>query len=380
MRGVLTRLERLVAAAAGGVLVGAVISTSYAASPDPVTPVADVTTPSPSPETITPTLGPVVPSPAPSPSPKPAPKPVAPGALPAVAAAPTVPQSGCPAPVQHPGSWTPKPLGAPAVSDAALRKPLPPRAKATNLNAIAGKGIWITNWPKDTVDVNSIVAKAKAAGLTSIWVRTGGSRQGYYGGRVLPMLVPAAHRAGLKVVAWDFPFLSDPVSDVVRAHKALAAGIDAFAPDIETAAEGTHASNRRVTLYLSLVRSVAGNRPIAATVPRPTPKRLASFPYAAFKPYADVFVPMVYWSCNEPGLLVAQSLQRLGRWLPVAPVGQAYDMRTDGGRGGLPTRAETWRFLDSARRGGAVGASLWTMETIGAGQWSALKAYPWLGR
>jgi hypothetical protein len=135
-----------------------------------------------------------------------------------------------------------------------------------------------------------------------------------------------------------------------------------------------------VQLYLSLVRSVAGRTPIAATVPRPTPKRLTTFPYAAFAPYADVFVPMVYWSCNEPGLLVQQSLQRLGRWLPVAPVGQAYDMRTDGGRAGLPTRAETWRFLDSARRGGAVGASLWTIETIGSGQWSALTAYPWLGR
>jgi hypothetical protein len=373
MRSVLTRPERLVAAAAGGVLVVALISTSYAAAgPNRVTAVADITAPSPSPVTRTPTIGPVVPSPKP--------KPALPGALPAKAAAPTVPQSGCPAPVKHPSSWTPKPLGAPAVADKALPKTLAPRAKATNLDAITGKGIWVTNWAKDDVDVATVVAKAKAAGLTSIWVRTGGSRQGYYGNRVLPTLVPAAHRAGLKVVAWDFPFLSDPVSDVVRAHKALATGIDAFAPDIETAAEGTHASSRRVALYLSLVRSIAGDRPIAATVPRPTPKRLASFPYAAFAPYADVFVPMVYWSCNEPGSVTVKSISQLRRWLPVAPVGQAYDMGDDGGRAGLPTRAETWRFLDSARRAGAVGASLWTMETIGKGQWSALSAYPWLGR
>jgi hypothetical protein len=283
-------------------------------------------------------------------------------------------------PATHPRSWTPKPLGAPKVADAVLPAPLPQRAKAHDLNAITGKGIWVTNWAKDDVDAPALVAKAKAAGLTSIWVRSGGSRQGYYGNRVLPTLVPAAHRAGIKVVAWDFPFLSDPVRDAARAKQALATGIDAFAPDVETTAEGTYASSRRVTLYLSLVRAYAGTRPIAATVPRPTPKRLASFPYAAFAPYADVFVPMVYWSCNEPGLLVQQSLHRLGRWLPVAPVGQAYDMRTDGGRGGLPTRAETWRFLDTARRGGAVGASLWTIETIGGGQWAALKAYPWLGR
>jgi hypothetical protein len=380
MSSVLTRPERLVAAAAGGVLVVALVSTSYAGTPSTgIAPVADVSLPSPQPPSAAPTLGPVAPSPTPSPSPAPA-RTAATGALPAKAAAPTPPQAGCPAPTQHPGSWTPKPLGAPKVADSALPAPRPRGPKATELAAITGKGIWITNWANDDIDVNRVVAKAKAAGLTSIWVRSGGSRQGYYGGRVLPSLVPAAHRAGIKVIAWDFPFLSDPVADAARAKKALATGIDAFAPDVETAAEGTHATTRRVTLYLSLVRSYAGSRPIAATVPRPTPKRLASFPYAAFAPYADVFVPMVYWSCNEPGLLVQQSLQRLGRWLPVAPVGQAYDMRTDGGRGGLPTRAETWRFLDTARRGGAVGASLWTMETIGAGQWSALAAYPWLGR
>lgn len=374
----LTRPERLVAVTAGGVLLVGLVSTSYAGTAPRAAKAVDQTLSAPA-EPTRPTpaaaLGPVRPSLRPIPT-----RAAAPDALPTRAAAPAPPLAGCPVPAKHPSSWTPKPLGAPKVADVALPAALTPRQKATALGAITGKGIWVTNWPKDDVDVRAVVAKAKAAGLTSIWVRSGGSRQGYYGDRVLPSLVPAAHRAGLKVVAWDFPFLSDPVADAVRARQALATGIDAFAPDVETSAEGTYASSRRVTLYLSLVRAYAGERPIAATVPRPTPKRLASFPYAAFAPYADVFVPMVYWSCNEPGLLVAQSLQQLGRWLPVAPVGQAYDMRTDGGRAGLPSRAETWRFLDSARRGGAVGASLWTIETVGADQWSALSSYPWPGR
>jgi len=248
--------------------------------------------------------------------------------------------------------------------------------KASSLDALRGKGIWVTNFKQTPVHVSAIVTKARRAGLTSLWVRTGG-KQGYYGSAFLPSLIPAAHAAGLRVVAWDFPFLSDPVADAGRARLAFADGVDAFAPDIETAAEGTHATARRVSLYLSLVRAYAGTRPIAATVPRPTPKRLASFPYGAFSRYADVFAPMVYWSCNEPGQLVIQSLRRLGHWLPVAPVGQAYNMYADGGRLGLPTRAETWRFLDVARRGGAIGASLWTIESIGAGQFDALSDYPW---
>ena len=315
----------------------------------------------------------VAPSPLASPA-APEPSPAA-GPIPAP---PEPPQAGCPVP-KRPGAKpsVPKPLAPPAVADADLPAPLPAGPKATSLDAVAGKGIWVTNWPKTRLDIPAIVARTKSAGLRSIWVRTGGSRQGYYGDRVLPELVPAAHAAGLKVVAWDFPFLSDPLQDAARAKAALDAGIDAFAPDVETSAEGTHATPQRVTLYLSLIRSYAGTRPIAATVPRPTTLRHKSFPYSTFQTYADLFVPMVYWSCREPGELVQQSLTELGQWLPVAPAGQAYDMGSEGGRQGLPTRAETWRFLDVAKRGGAVGASLWTIEQVGAGQWDALTHYPW---
>ena len=372
---VLTRVEKAVAGAAAAVLLTGLLGTSYADEPAATARPAALTT------------GPVAPSPSPAPSPAVA-GPTAPKHVTKKKSAtrkprpvpPVVPRAGCPVPKRPGPPYTPKPLKPPTVADAALPAPLPPTTKAASLAAVSGKGIWITNWPKDRVDAAGVVARAKRAGLHNIWVRTGGSRQGYYGDHVLPQLVPAAHRAGLKVVAWDFPFLSDPVADANRAHRALATGIDAFAPDIETSAEGSHATAQRVTLYLSLVRRYAGDRPIAATVPRPTPKRRASFPYAAFKPYADVFAPMVYWSCHEPGALVRQSLTQLGHWLPVAPVGQAYDMAEDGGRAGLPTYQETLRFLDYARRGGAVGASLWTIEEIGSGQWKALAGYRWPGR
>ena len=52
-------------------------------------------------------------------------------------------------------------------------------------------------------------------------------------------------------------------------------------------------------------------------------------------------------------------------------------MGSEGGRAGLPSRAETWRFLDSAKRGGAVGASLWTIEKVSDEQWDALRTHPW---
>lgn len=371
----LTVPERLLSAAVISVLVAGTVSAG-AVEPRPV---AAPAKPAPSQAASPEATRAASPTPSPkAPATKAAPKKKASLLPPAVG--PEKPQAGCPVPRRPnlPG-WKPKPRKPPIVAEAALPKPVATGAKANSIYPLSGKGLWVTNFKETPVDTKAIVAKAKAAGLRNIWVRTGG-RQGYYGNQFLPELVPAAHKAGLSVVAWDFPFLSDPVADALRAQQAFADGIDAFAPDIETAAEGTYATAPRVALYLSLVRRYAGDKPIAATVPRPTPLRRKSFPYKAFVPYADLFAPMVYWSCNEPGALVKQSLSELGALLPVHPVGQGYDMGEEGGRRGVPTRAETWRFLDVAKRGGAVGASLWTVERIGAGQLDALTAYPWPGR
>jgi hypothetical protein len=262
------------------------------------------------------------------------------------------------------------------VAESALPAPLPVRTKARSLDVVKGKGLWATPWADTAVDARNLVARARATGVHSIWIRTGGTKQGYYGNRFLPALIPAAHRAGLRVIAWDFPFLSDPVADAARAKRALDAGVDAFSPDVETSAEGTYLTTRRLRLYLSLVRSYAGQRAVIATVPRPSPARKA-YPYKAFVPYADVFAPMVYWSCKEPGALVQQAVSTLRALLPVAPVGQAYDMGPEGGRRGTPSRAETLRFLDAARRAGAIGASLWTVEQAGPAQLKALADYRW---
>jgi hypothetical protein len=264
----------------------------------------------------------------------------------------------------------------PAVAEASLPGPVPVRTKAASLDAVRGKGLWVTPFGKQPLNVSAVLAHARRTGVRSIWVRTGGTRQGYYGNQFLGLLVPRAHAAGIRVIAWDFPFLSDPVADARRAQAALADGVDGFSPDVETRAEGTYVTGRRLALYLSLVRAYAGTKPVVATVPRPSSAR-ATYPYAAFRPYADVFAPMVYWSCKEPGALVQQSLARLGRLLPVAPVGQGYDMGPEGGRRGTPSRAETLRFLDAARRGGAVGASLWTLEEAGRPQLAALGEYAW---
>jgi hypothetical protein len=227
------------------------------------------------------------------------------------------------------------------------------------------------------VNVAAVVATARSAGLHQLWVRTGSSQNGFYGGGTLRKLVPAAHAAGISVIAWDFPTLSNPAADAARAALAFRGGADGFTPDIEAAAEGTYLTARRVRYYLSLVRAIAGDRPVIATVPDPDSYWSGFYPYTAEAPFVDAYAPMVYWACTEPGAAVDHAVAYLSPMRPVTPIGQDYNMGPEGGPPGLPTPKEIWRFLDVAHRLHTIGASLYDLESGGSAQLEALAAYPW---
>jgi hypothetical protein len=270
------------------------------------------------------------------------------------------------------------------VPEADLPAPGPPSAWVADVGSLAGKGMWVWKYGQtEGGDADAIVARAVAAGLRQLWVRVGDSRDGFYGAGVLGSLVPRAHARGIAVVGWGFPYLWDPVGDVRWTADALAwrgadgSTLDGFSPDVEADTEGVALSELRVRVYLGLVRQAAGHRLVVATVYRPTDARWATYPYAAMAPYVDAFAPMVYWGCAEPGQAATEAVERLSALRPVHLIGQAYDMAEEGGRAAAPDAAETTRFLDVARRGGAVGASLWVWQSIGSQQWSALAAYPW---
>lgn len=290
-------------------------------------------------------------------------------------AAPVLPEP-CPPPPVTPGPPG-APLPAPIVAESRIPIVAAPPRRHVDLAPVTGKGIWVTVFPGDTIDARSLVATAKAAGLHQLWIRTGSSHDGFYGGPLLESLVPVAHAAGIEVIAWDFPTMSNPATDAARALDAVDDGADAFTADIETNAEGTYLTARRVAYYLSLVRGELGSVPIVATVPRILTGHPTTYPYAAEAPFVDVFAPMIFWSCTEPGYATSESLTPLSKLRPVAPIGQDYDMASEGGRNGLPSAQEIWRFLDVAKRSGAIGASLYDIESGGPEDLLALGRYPW---
>jgi hypothetical protein len=309
-----------------------------------------------------------------------APAVIPPGPVPMAGCPPPPPPSPCAhcPPPPHPGTLVP---------DAQLPAAPAPTAHVPVTAVIAGKGMWI--WILKSTeggDVQAIVDRAKAAGLTQIWVRIADSWDGFYGGHVLDALAPAAHAAGIDVVGWGFPYFYDPVGDARWTAAALSwrgsdgRGIDAFSPDIETSSEGVVLTARRTTLYLGLVRQAAAGRPIVATVFPPTSQTLTYYPFAAMAPYVDAFAPMVYWGCLDPGQAAVQAVTRLAPLVgntPIHLIGQAYNMASEGGRQASPSRDETLRFLDVAKRSGAVGASFYVWQDMTADEWSALVDYAW---
>lgn len=251
--------------------------------------------------------------------------------------------------------------------------------------ALDGKGMWVWKYNQsEGGDADAIVARAVSAGLRQLWVRVGDSRDGFYAADALSALVPRAHQAGLAVIGWGFPYLHDPAADAAWSIDAASwrgpggARLDGFSPDIELASEGVVLTERRITLYLGLVRPAAPGMLLVATVYPATDARWnGSYPYRAIAPYVDAFAPMVYWGCLEPGQATQQSIERLAGLKPVHVIGQAYDAGPDGGRVGPPSGLETVRFLDVARRRGALGASLWVWQSIRDEQWDALAAFAW---
>jgi len=295
-----------------------------------------------------------------------------------------VPLAGCPPPPSPAGPSTPPWHPAVLVPEAALPAPAPPAPRTVGVGAVAGKGMWVWKFKStENGDADAIVTKAAAAGLRQLWVRVGDSQDGFYAASVLNALVPRAHAQGIAVIGWGFPYLYDPMfdaqwtADVLAWRGAHGERLDGFSPDLETASEGVMVTERRLQVYLGQVAQASPDRPVIATVFRPTDRLWTSYPYRAIAAYVDGFAPMVYWGCTEPGAAASEAIARLAALRPVHPIGQAYNMGDEGGRQVSPSADETWRFLDVAHGGGAVGASFWDWQEITQDEWTAMAEFPW---
>ena len=247
----------------------------------------------------------------------------------------------------------------------------------------SGTGMWLYEWRKSQGgNAAKVVARARAAGLTHLFVRTGSTHDHYTGAAMLHRLLPATAHTNIKVIAWDFPELKNPTKDARRLAMAAYADyhahvphVAAVAPDIETRAEGAHSSAKRVAIYLAALRRLLPrNVAILTTVPWPSSERVGRYPYKTVAARSDALLPMAYWYDNSPTQVTATSISFLRRYgRPVQPVGQGYDGKLD-----VPSiphnnlRKQMPMFFVTARRLGVSAVSIWSWQAAPKIVWGYL--------
>jgi hypothetical protein len=157
--------------------------------------------------------------------------------------------------------------------------------------------MWLTYPLLKHSPVSAIIAAARAAGLTHLYVEVGRSRDGFYGARGLAALLPAAHRAGIRVMAWVYPFLANLPADValsIAAARYVAPSgdqPDGLLADVE---EFTDEGSMRA--YGQVLRALLGpDEPMAIATfpPQSVPGR--TYPFATVALSWNAIVPMDYW-------------------------------------------------------------------------------------
>jgi hypothetical protein len=269
--------------------------------------------------------------------------------------------------------------------DAVTLDPGRPTNPAALLTPVQGKGMWFTYALLRHISAQAIVSAARAAGLSHLYVEVGDSAHGFYGGPGLAALLPAAHRAGIRVLSWVYPYLINLPADValsVAAARYVAPSgdrTDGLLADVEeTLAEGT------VRAYGQVLRALLGPDELMAiaTFP-PQAHKGRTYPFATVALSWNVIVPMDYWhvqsraySAAEVYQFVRESVQLIRAQTradePVEVLGQMFDPYRDGANS--PGAAEIAACAAAARAAGAVGVSFFDWKHATAQEWQALAA------
>jgi hypothetical protein len=196
-----------------------------------------------------------------------------------------------------------------------------------------------------------------------------------------------AHRAGMEVVAWYFPVLSDPAADLAHV-KAMAdfrvrgQRFDALALDIESIKSVPDVAQRNdnVVELAAQTRKLVGEQPIGAIVYPAVqaevinPALWPKFPYKRLAKSVDVWMPMAYWTFRDgtyrdPYIYTTESIARLrddlgDKHALVHPIG---------GIGDLATAEDYDAFLQAVYETKSVGWSVYDYNTTVSSAWPRLR-------
>jgi len=251
------------------------------------------------------------------------------------------------------------------------------------LAPLRGKGMWFTYPLLQTSPITAIIATARAAGLSHLYVEVARSNRGFYGGSGLAALLPAAHRAGIRVIAWVYPFLRDlpfDVSMTLAAARYTAPSGDR--PDGLLADVEENTNEGAVRAYGQVLRAALGSDALMAIATYP-PQWSAgrAYPFATAALSWNAVVPMDYWHLRRRAYSpaevytfvrasVALIRARTRPDMPVEVLGQMFDIRRSGVDS--PSAAEILACAAAARDTGALGLSFFEWRHATPQEWAAL--------
>lgn len=249
--------------------------------------------------------------------------------------------------------------------------------EASAVAAVSGPGIWVTfpDWKAE--GTAGVLAAARRDHATHIYLEVATSSDGFYGGRALDSLLPAAHAAGIAVLAWIYPALQNVPQDLailraVAAYRSPAGDrADGLALDIED-----QLTPSRVARYARAAAALEGRGGLVVGITW-APQQMPSYPYRALAPYVSAFAPMDYWHTLQENYSYAQvydwvrtSVQRIrqaaGRpTVPIDVIAETFDWFSPVTGRGLwsPSALELQAAIAAASDSGAAGISFYRPST-----------------
>jgi len=226
-------------------------------------------------------------------------------------------------------------------------------------------------------------------GVQVLYIQT--TRADYTGGgdivdpSVLKQWLARADARGLQVVAWYLPTLTDVGADIRRLRStATLESVDGIGIDIESKAVVDHDERSRRLVELSrLARAALAGIPLSAiTLPNVVTDVInlnywPRFPWAAIKPFYDVWQPMSYWTNRRSDspyrnaeLYTRENIERMRTSLgdPNAVV------HPIGGIGDRTTVADIQGFVRAMRHTGSIGGSLYDWSTQSPSSYAPMRA------
>jgi hypothetical protein len=226
------------------------------------------------------------------------------------------------------------------------------------------QGMWI--WyvsHSENGDVASIVARAKANGIGSVYVKSGDGTTMW--NQFNQTLIRPLHAGGLDVCAWQFVYGDAPVAEAKVAAAAVHRGADCLIIDAESDYEGKYAA---ADLYVRTLRAAVGAGFPISLAGFPNVDYHPAFPYSVFLgPGGATFnQPQMYWKAIGTSVkAVFEHTYEYNRiWgHPIYPIGQTYE---------APGLGQLRTFRRFAASYGDLKPSWWDWQETTEDQWGAL--------